>query len=123
MNSPITNLIQRLDKEQLTTVCNVTACQFEGIHAANDIYDLLDSEFPLNHGSHKDADSYAMYYDNIVVYLKNGMATGLANPAELIEVFGRRSEPDAIILQNDHLRAEIEFDKCGCPNCIALQER
>lgn len=118
MNSPLQNHIQGLNKEQLSTASNVTA-----VSAASEMNAFLDSEFPLNNGSHRDVNAYAMYYENLVVYLSNGIVTGLKNPSEFIEVFGRKSAPEGIILQNDQFQTEIEFDPCGRAKSISCQKR
>lgn len=116
MNKPIATLLQNIDQEYLSSVSCVT-------QATEESKELLDQEFPLKRGSHKDADSYSMYYQNLVVHLNDGTATGLEHPAELIEACGRKAEPEAIVLENEHLHAEIEFDCHGKTRAIALEER
>lgn len=74
---------------------------------------VLDSEFPLQKGSHKEVDSYTMYYSNLLVYLKDGSTTGLAKASNLREVCGRKAHPESIVLDNGDTSAELELDAHG----------
>jgi len=74
---------------------------------------FLDETFPLNHGSHKDVTSYGLYYQHMVAYFADGSCTGLANPAQFVAFSGRQDCPDAIILKNNGLHAEIIINRAG----------
>lgn len=107
-------------KNSSQTKSAIAACPVKGITA--EIKTLLDQQFPLDHGSHHDAVCYSMYYQNLMVHMNDGSAAGLLNPDHLHEVAGRKSEPEAILLDNDRYAIEINLNKQGCSCLVALHE-
>lgn len=75
--------------------------------------EFLDSAFPLTEGSHKDAASYLVYFQNLMVILADGSTVGLKNPAHFAAKSGPKSEPDSIVLKHQDLHVEISFDRRG----------
>lgn len=75
--------------------------------------DFLDQVFPLESGSHKDVISYVVYYHHLLAFFQDGSQTGLQQPCQLVAVNGQRSEPEAILLKNNGLHVEIQFDRNG----------
>lgn len=75
--------------------------------------EFLDECFPLKKGSHKDATSYSLYYQNLIISLNDGSSTGLAKPGQMVAVNGAKADPESILLRNNGLHVEIEFDRHG----------
>jgi len=75
--------------------------------------DFLDDVFPLESGSHKDVSSYVVYYHHLLAFFEDGSQVGLKQPCQLVAVNGQRSEPEAILLKNNGLHVEIQFDRNG----------
>lgn len=75
--------------------------------------DFLDEVFPLESGSHKDVISYVVYYHHLLAFFQDGSQTGLQQPCQLVAVNGQRSEPEAVLLKNNGLHVEIQFDRNG----------
>lgn len=75
--------------------------------------DFLDETFPLEFGSHKDVISYVVYYHHLLAFFEDGRQTGLQQPCQLVAVNGQRSDPEAILLKNNGLHVEIQFDRNG----------
>ncbi len=71
---------------------------------------LLDSAFPLAHGSHVDATSYAIRNGKLDVGLKSG-STGLARPVQLRGYQGSAESPGAVLLRNHGIHVEIQIDR------------
>jgi len=73
----------------------------------------LDNTFPLESGSHSDVDSYSISNHQLVITLANGNQTSLQNPAQYRGyrgLSGDTAHPDAIILCNNGLHIELQFD-------------
>jgi malate synthase len=71
---------------------------------------FLDKTWPLAQGSFADAVSYAVDGGQLVVVLPGGIRTGLADPAGFAGYRGEASSPNAVLLQNHGLHAEIRID-------------
>ena len=75
---------------------------------------FLDQSMPLAQGSHADATAYAIRDAALVVTLKDARGTGtaaaLTNPAQLVGYRGDAEQPTAIVLKNNGLHVEIQFD-------------
>ena len=74
---------------------------------------FLDEVFPLETGSHNDVTSYVVYYHHLLAFFDDGSQSGLKQPCQLVAVNGQRSEPEAILLKNNGLHVEIQFDRNG----------
>lgn len=72
--------------------------------------EFLDAHFPLAHGSHKDAQGYAVENGAVVVTV-DGNQVGLKNPAQGVGYLGEASAPTAVLLKNNDLHAEIQIDR------------
>lgn len=75
---------------------------------------FLDQNMPLAEGSHGDAVGYTVSNAGsnavLVVSLKGGTETGLANPAQFVGYRGELENPTAVLLKNNGLHTEIQFD-------------
>ena len=71
---------------------------------------LLDEIAPLRKGSHAQAQFYAVANGHLVVTLADGSDTMLAHADRLAGYRGEAEEPDAILLVNNGLHAEIIID-------------
>lgn len=84
-----------------------------GTRVTNYAKEFLDSAFPLTEGSHKDAVSYMVYFQNLMIILADGSTVGLQNPANFAAKSGPKSDPDSIVLKHLDLHVEISFDRRG----------
>lgn len=84
-----------------------------GEQVINKAKDFLDETFPLEFGSHKNVISYVVYYHHLLAFFEDGSQTGLKEPCQLVAVNGQRSDPEAILLRNNGLHVEIQFDRNG----------
>ncbi|WP_417281707.1 malate synthase G [Azospirillum himalayense] len=73
--------------------------------------DVLDRAAPLSDGSHADAAGYTVDNGRLVVALKDGRSTGLAEPERLVGYNGAPSAPTAILLADNGLHLEIRIDR------------
>ena len=73
--------------------------------------EFLDEAFPLNAGSHADATQYQVYFQNMLVYLKDGSTTELKDPSQYVGLNGSQSDPECILLRNNGLHVELRFDR------------
>ncbi|UKJ74273.1 malate synthase G [Azospirillum brasilense] len=73
--------------------------------------DVLDRAAPLSDGSHADAAGYTVDNGRLVVALKDGRNTGLAEPERLVGYDGAPSAPTAILLADNGLHMEIRIDR------------
>ncbi|SPB15528.1 malate synthase G [Caballeronia novacaledonica] len=71
---------------------------------------FLDDNAPLAHGSHTDATKYAVEQGALVVTLKEGGKSGLANAEQFAGYQGDPKEPAAILLKHNDLHFEIQID-------------
>lgn len=71
--------------------------------------DFLDQAAPLEQGSHKDATGYSVVDGALVVKTSTG-ETGLAQADKLIGYQGDAANPKAVLLKNNNLHFEIQFD-------------
>ncbi len=72
---------------------------------------LLDRVAPLSNGSHADAEGYAVVGENLVVRLKGGQESFLADPAQFAGYRGQALTPDAVLLRHNGLHLEIQVDR------------
>src|SRR5262249_61705139 len=56
---------------------------------------MLDETLPLARGSHHDVDSYSVEGANLLVRLRDGTSTGLAQPAQFVGYRGEARAPSA----------------------------
>lgn len=75
--------------------------------------DFLDKTFPLTEGSHRDAVSYMVYFQNLLIILADGTTTGLKQPRQFTGKNGPADDPDSIILEHNGSHTEIMFDRNG----------
>ena len=70
---------------------------------------FLDEHFPLDGGSHADAEAYAVDGDGLAVTIK-GDVQRLADPAQYVGHRGDQAAPEAVVLVHHDLHVEIQVD-------------
>ena len=68
---------------------------------------FLNETFPLAQGSHADATQYAVEANKLVVRLKDGSTTTVADSSKFVGYNGEASAPTEIVLKNNGLHAII----------------
>ncbi|MFZ0022137.1 malate synthase G [Acinetobacter sp.] len=71
---------------------------------------FLDETFPLAQGSHADATQYAVEGNALVVTLKDGSKTTVADAAKFVGYNGEPSAPTEIVFKNNGLHAIVQID-------------
>lgn len=71
---------------------------------------LLDTAAPLTSGSHADSVAYSIVNGALEVSLKDGSKVGLASPEKLAGYAGDVNAPTSILLKNNGLHIDIQFD-------------
>ena len=71
---------------------------------------VLDRAAPLASGSHADAEGYALSDGKLVVALKGGAETGLADAGQLVGFDGDAASPSSLLLAHHGLHLEIQID-------------
>lgn len=71
---------------------------------------FLDDTFTLEAGSHQDATRYEVEDNQLVITLKDGAKTTLAETAQFVGYNGDKANPDEIILKNNGLHVIIQID-------------
>ncbi len=72
--------------------------------------DFLNQTFPLAQGDHTQATAYAVKGGSLSVTLKDGSSTTLQQPEQLVGHTGEADQPDSVLLRNNGLHVEIQFD-------------
>ncbi len=72
--------------------------------------DFLNDAAPLAAGNHADSTKYAIVDGALQVTLKDGSTTGLKDADKLLGFVGDAAAPTGILLQNNGLRFELQFD-------------
>ncbi len=73
--------------------------------------ELLDQAAPLAQGSHRDATGYTVADGKLAVKLAQGGQTGLKDPSRFAGYTGQPDSPQGILLKNNGLHLEIQFDR------------
>lgn len=71
---------------------------------------FLNETFPLAQGSHADATKYAVEGNALVVTLKDGSTTTVADSSKFVGYNGEASAPTEIVLKNNGLHVIIQID-------------
>lgn len=72
--------------------------------------DFLNDAAPLAAGNHADSIKYVIVDGALQVTLKDGSTTGLKDADKLLGFVGDAAAPTGILLQNNGLRFELQFD-------------
>ena len=75
--------------------------------------EFLDTNFPLESGSHKDVTSYNIVDDALVANLENNIDSNLKNQDQYVGFQGEVSEPTCILLKNNNIHIEILINRSG----------
>ncbi|MBG9587780.1 malate synthase G [Cytobacillus firmus] len=73
--------------------------------------EFLDQTVPLSSGSHKDAVQYKVDEGKLAVVLGNGETAKLKEEAKFAGYQGEPNQPSAVLLKNNGLYFEIQFDR------------
>ncbi|MFL0798323.1 MAG: malate synthase G [Cellvibrionaceae bacterium] len=71
---------------------------------------VLDQGAPLTNGSHADAVAYKVDSGALQVELTDGSTVSLAQPEKYVGYQGDVASPSAILLQNNRMHIEVQFD-------------
>jgi len=74
---------------------------------------FLDQAAPLATGSHVDSTAYFVQNGKLLVTLRGGQITGLADPTQFIGHQGSCEAPSSILLKNNALHIDIQIDSNG----------
>ncbi|HKP79095.1 MAG TPA: malate synthase G [Phenylobacterium sp.] len=72
---------------------------------------LLDRVAPLSRGSHAEATGYAVVGGALVVTLKDGQPSVLADPGQFAGYRGASAAPEGVLLRHNGLHLEIQVDR------------
>ena len=73
--------------------------------------DFLDRAVPLTKGSHSDATTYRVADGKLVVTLKDGSRTSLADEKKFVGHQGQAEVPSSVLLKNNGLHIDIRIDR------------
>jgi malate synthase len=71
---------------------------------------VLDRTVPLKKGSHIDSTGYSIVKGVLVVALKGGQTTPLANPKQLVGYQGEATHPSSVLLIHNGLHLDIQIN-------------
>jgi len=91
-----------------------------GNHVIQYAKEFLDEVFPLALGSHLDVTSYVVYYQHLLAFFPDGSKTGLKMPRQFVALCGHKDDPESILLCNNGLHVEVQFDRNGSIGCHDL---
>jgi len=72
---------------------------------------FLDSHFPLNQGSHKNAAHYTVVDGQLLINQVDGSLSLLAAPDQFVGYTGEADDPTGVLLKHNGLHAEIQIDR------------
>ena len=72
---------------------------------------FLDSHFPLNQGSHKNAAHYTVVDGQLLINQVDGSLSLLAAPDQFVGYTGDPDDPTGVLLKHNGLHAEIQIDR------------
>jgi malate synthase len=72
---------------------------------------FLDQAAPLAKGSHRDSTGYQVADGKLVVRLRDGSTTGLAQETKFVGYQGSAADPSAVLLKNNGLHIDIRIDR------------
>ncbi len=72
---------------------------------------VLDRTAPLKSGSHVDSVGYSVQRGDLVVKLKDGTSSRLADKKQFIGYQGKAGDPSAVLLQHNGLHLDIQVDR------------
>jgi len=73
------------------------------------IANFLDSNYPLNEGSHHDVTQYRVYFERLVAHLKSGRCVGLVIAGQFSDYDGDKECPEMIVFDNGEKQAELQL--------------
>ena len=75
------------------------------------VRDFLDTHFPLNQGSHKQAAHYTIVDGDLLINQIDGSLSMLAAPDQFVGFAGDAGDPSGVLLKHNGLHAEIQIDR------------
>jgi len=76
------------------------------------ITDVLDKQFPLRSGSHRDVKTYLVYFNNLLIIKSNGSTTSLVTPSQFLTADGSLDGPTAISLSTGEIHVQVYLRNC-----------
>lgn len=93
-------------------IADISSSTFQSdlrLDSADTVKGFLDTQFPLNEGSHRDVTQYCVYYKGLVAHLKTGRCVGLASPGQFTDYGGEKSCPTSIEFRNADQQIELQL--------------
>ncbi|BAJ02893.1 aldolase/citrate lyase/malate synthase family protein [Shewanella violacea] len=115
----ISTISNECGEQNFTNLINAGIVNVKTSEAVTDIDTManakqfLDNTFPLAKGSHKEVCSYVVYYQQLLMFFSDGSHTGLKDSGQFVALNGHKSEPEAILLNNNGTHVELSFDRGG----------
>ncbi len=78
--------------------------------------EILDRQFPLISGTHKDVSTYLVYFDHLMAIKTDGTTTSLVTPSQFQDADGSLDGPNAIVLSNGDTSVQIRLRNCASSN-------
>ena len=76
------------------------------------ITDVLDKQFPLRSGSHRDVKAYLEYFNNLMAIKFDGSTTSLVTPSQFETADGSLDGLTAISLSTGEIHVQIYLQSC-----------
>ncbi|MGF1742236.1 hypothetical protein L4C34_14345 [Vibrio profundum] len=87
---------------------------------------LLDTLFPLEHGSHQEVSAYVIDYRHVMAYFKDGTHSGLLHPKHFVAYNGEKEDPSSILFKDgagSHVEVLFGCHKgTGCVELIDIDD-
>lgn len=132
MNMPAMNLHQTQANAQpatfgqFTTMANIRwQSAYNMMVNPQLVTQMLDERFPLDNGSHADVKQYVVYFRHVMAFFKDGSHCGLQEPKQFVALCGHKETPESIVLKDNGLHIEIQFDRNGSrgqTHCAGIQD-
>jgi malate synthase len=111
MNMPVADLKQiKITKHSLASE---SAMRFANTLQCNDSHtnlnpsEILDQDFPLQNGSHKDVKEYVIYFCHMMAFFEDGSHCGLAYSKQFVAFSGHKEKPESIVLKGNNRLVEV----------------
>ena len=73
---------------------------------------LLDRQFPLRSGTHKEVSTYLVYFDHLMAIKTDGSTTSLVTPSQFHSSDGSLDGPNFIVLNDGQTQVQIRMRHC-----------
>lgn len=120
MNMPIADIKQTEIKKH--NLASVSAMRFantlpnDGSDISLKPSEILDQNFPLQNGSHKDVKEYLIYFCHVMAFFEDGSHCGLAYSKQFVAFSGHKEKPESIVLKGNNRLIEVILKHRGNNN-------